>query len=82
MKWSQDKSIRKGFVCVDDVIRALESVHIYILAEGLKIEFFGSLVQAFCESCVHLASIHPHNSDICDARISYFNSCVTIGPGW
>ena len=46
-------------VCVDDVVRPLERVQIFISAEGLKIEFFlalsyreSSLVQTFCESCV------------------------------
>ena len=45
---------------------ALERVQIFILAEGLKIDFFGalsgresSLVQTFCESCVHLDITHP-----------------------
>ena len=46
LKWSQDKSIRKVFtcfvcVCVDVVSGALERVQIFILAEGLKIEFYG-----------------------------------------
>ena len=48
LKWSQDKSIRKGFtyfVCVlmmwSEWGGALERVQIFILAEGLKIEFFG-----------------------------------------
>ena len=34
-----------------------------------------SLVQMFCESCVQLdiihPSIHPHDSEICDSRLSY-----------
>ena len=57
-------------------------MQIFILAEGLKIEFFlalsgreSSLVQTFCESCVHFdithLSIHPHYSEICDSRLSY-----------
>ena len=44
--------------------RALEKVQIFILAEGLKIDFLAlsgresSLVQTFRESCVHFSSIH------------------------
>ena len=48
LKWSQDKSIRKVFTCFVCVLMmwsagggALERVQIFILAEGLKIEFFG-----------------------------------------
>ena len=44
LKWSQDKPIRKVFtcfVCGQTGGGALERVQIFILAEGLKIEFFG-----------------------------------------
>ena len=44
----------------------MERVQIFILAEGLKIEFFfalsgreSSLVQTFCESCEQLDITHP-----------------------
>ena len=44
----------------------MERVQIFILAEGLKIEYFGSirlkknsLVQTFCESCEQLDITHP-----------------------
>ena len=62
---------------------ALERVQIFILAEGQKqkLEFLAlsgresSLVQTFCESCVHLdinyPFIHLHDSEICDSRLSY-----------
>ena len=49
-------------MCVDDVVRcggALERMQIYILAKGLKIDSFGSLVQTFCESCEQLGITHP-----------------------
>ena len=72
LKWSQDKPTCKvftSFVCVlliwSDWGGALERVQIFILAEGLKIEFLAlsgretSLVRTFCESCVHLDIAHP-----------------------
>ena len=47
LKWSQDKSIHKVFTCFVCVLMmcqtgggALERVQIFILAEGLKIDFF------------------------------------------
>ena len=73
-------------MCVDDVHGqtgggALERVQIFILAEGQKLEFLAlpgresSLVPTVCESCVHLdinyPSICPHDSEICDSRLSY-----------
>ena len=49
LKWSQDKPICKVFTCFVCVLMMwsdwcggpLERVQIFILAEGLKIEFFG-----------------------------------------
>ena len=60
-------------------------MQIFIVAEGLKIEFFfalsggeSSLVLSFCESCVHLdrdyPSICPHDSKICDSSIGVHSS--------
>ena len=49
-------------------------MQIFILAEGLKIEFFGIIkvekavwYKLFCESGVHghYPSIRPHDSEIC-----------------
>ena len=54
-------------MCVDDVQtggEALERVQIFILVEGLKIEFLAlsgresSLVQTFCKSCEQLNITH------------------------
>ena len=52
---------------------------IFILAEGVKIDFLvllgreSSLLQTFCESSVHLDIAHPsiHMTQICDSRLSY-----------
>ena len=62
---------------------ALKSVQILILAEGLKIDFFlalsgkdSSLVQKFCESLRLYPFICPHDSEICDSRLSYLKFCV------
>ena len=70
-------------------------MQILILAEGLKIVFFGisgresSLVQTFCESCVHLDITHPSvhmTQEICDSRLSYLkrNSpiCTPTSDHW
>ena len=58
-------------------------MQIFILAEGLKIEFLAlsgresSLVHTFCESCVHLdINICPHDSKICDSRLSYLDTSL------
>ena len=65
MMWSVTQSL----TCGQTGGGALERVQIFILAEGLKIEFFltlsgreSSLVQTFCESCeqldITLPSVH------------------------
>ena len=52
---------------------------IFILAEGLKIEFLAlsgrenRLVQTFRESCVHLDITHPSVHMTRDSRLSYLN---------
>ena len=58
----------------------------FILAEGLKIEFsFGalsvresSLVQTFCESCVHFDFTRSSVHMTCDSRLSYFKLYATL----
>ena len=73
LKWSQDKSIRKVFTCFVCVLMmwsdwgwSLGEGANYYLAEGLKKLSFlalsgreSSLVQTFCESCVHFDITHP-----------------------
>ena len=70
-------------MCVDDVVRlGVEPWRgaNFILVEGLKIEFLAlsgsesSLVQAFLGilcTIRHYPSIRPHDSEICDSRLSY-----------
>ena len=65
---------------------ALKRVQIFILARGLKNVFLtlsgreSSLVQTFCESCKQLdityISTCPHDSEICDSRLSYLNKSL------
>ena len=73
-------------MCVNDVVRlgdgALERVQIFILAEGLKIDFFlalsgreSSLVQTFCKSCAHLDITHP---SVHMSRRFVIQSCPTL----
>ena len=61
---------------------ALERVQIFILAEGLKIEFFFSLsgeesswVQTFCQSCVHFDFVH---SSVHMTRQFVIQGCPTL----
>ena len=67
LKWSQDKSIRKVFTCFVCVLM-MWSDWGWSLGEGANFYFRvflalsgreSSLVQTFCESCVHLDITHP-----------------------
>ena len=72
-------------MCVDDVVRLgvelWRGCKFYILAEGQKIEFFWPyqvekavwyklFVNLVC-TLRHYPSVHPHDSEICDSRLSY-----------
>ena len=60
------------------VATPLHGVQIFILAEGLKIEFLAlsareSSLILFVNLVYTYLSVRPHNSEICDSKLSYLN---------